>query len=439
MVFDTTILGSNPSAPAKLMKKLSLNSTIFFKIKKKLFPFYKQKKIKELFNLLEKNQEQKSVAMFVGGAVRRFITDKDIDDIDIATIFTPEELKKKFHNTNFNLIETGLLHGSITLINGEDKYEITTLRKDLETDGRHAEVEFTDNWQQDSNRRDFTINAIYLNKDGKIYDPQSGLKDLNNNIVKFIGDPTKRIEEDYLRIIRYVRFSLEYKSGLDQSTVKAIKLSINGIKNLSKERILSELFKILSLDNFFQIEEKNDLKKIFLLIFPEFKHIDRLNKYKLINHNVEFTKDIILGILLIDETDNHQYFCHKYKTSNQIKEKLELFKDLYFKYNDDKHFFKTNMQKNIYKFGKTNIKKINLLLFFINKKYKLDDYLKNNLEIKNTLLPKFPYDGRYLINKGLVEGKKLGLALKELEGKWINNNFTISEEDIDSIISKNNS
>ena len=97
VVFDTTILGSNPSAPAKLMKKLSLNSNIFFKIKKKFFPFYKQKKIKELFNLLEKNQEHKRVAMFVGGAVRRFITDKDIDDIDIATILTPEELKKKFH------------------------------------------------------------------------------------------------------------------------------------------------------------------------------------------------------------------------------------------------------------------------------------------------------------------------------------------------------
>ena len=421
------------------MKKLSLNSNIFFKIKKKFFPFYKQKKIKELFNLLEKNQEHKRVAMFVGGAVRRFITDKDIDDIDIATIFTPEELKKKFHNTNFNLIETGLLHGSITLINGEDKYEITTLRKDLETDGRHAEVEFTDNWQQDSNRRDFTINAIYLNKDGKIYDPQFGLKDLKNNIVKFIGDPIKRIEEDYLRIIRYVRFSLEYKSDLDQSTVKAIKLSINGIKNLSKERILNELFKILSLNNFFEIENNKDLKKIFLLIFPEFKHIDRLNKYKLINHNVEFTKDIILGILLIDETDNHQYFCHKYKTSNQMKEKLELLKNLYFKHNNDKHFFKTNMQKNIYKFGKTNIKKINLLLLFINKKYKLDDYLKNNLEIENTLLPKFPFDGKYLINKGLVEGKKLGLVLKDLEEKWINNNFTISEEDIDTIISKTNS
>ncbi len=421
------------------MKKLSLNSNIFFKIKKKFFPFYKQKKIKELFNLLEKNQEHKRVAMFVGGAVRRFITDKDIDDIDIATILTPEELKKKFHNTNFNLIETGLLHGSITLINGEDKYEITTLRKDLETDGRHAEVEFTDNWQQDSNRRDFTINAIYLNKDGKIYDPQFGLKDLNNNIVKFIGDPIKRIEEDYLRIIRYVRFSLEYKSDLDQSTVKAIKLSINGIKNLSKERILNELFKILSLNNFFEIEENKDLKKIFLLIFPEFKHIDRLNKYKLINHNVEFTKDIILGILLIDETDNHQYFCHKYKTSNQMKEKLELLRNLYFKHNNDKHFFKTNMQKNIYKFGKTNIKKINLLLLFINKKYKLDDYLKNNLEIENTLLPKFPFDGKYLINKGLVEGKKLGLVLKDLEEKWINNNFTISEEDIDTIISKTNS
>ena len=125
------------------------------------------------------------------------------------------------------------------------KLELTTLRKDVKTDGRHAEIEYTDDWQKDSERRDFTINAIYLDINGKIFDPQLGTADLRNRNIKFIGDPYKRIEEDYLRIIRFLRFSLEYESQVEQTTVEAIKLNLDGIIKISKERILSELFKIL--------------------------------------------------------------------------------------------------------------------------------------------------------------------------------------------------
>ena len=115
------------------------------------------------------------------------------------------------------------------------KLELTTLRKDIKTDGRHAEVEFTDDWEQDSERRDFTINAIYLDINGKIFDPQLGVKDLMNHTIKFIGDPQKRIEEDYLRIIRFIRFSLEYESKIEQTTIEAIKMNLDGIRKISKE------------------------------------------------------------------------------------------------------------------------------------------------------------------------------------------------------------
>ena len=111
-----------------------------------------------------------------------------------------------------------------------NKFELTTLRKDIKTDGRHAEIETIDDWKEDSKRRDFTINAIYLSKKGKIFDPQQGESDLKNNIVKFIGDPQTRIEEDFLRIIRFLRFTIQYKSSIEHSTVQAIKLKLNGIK-----------------------------------------------------------------------------------------------------------------------------------------------------------------------------------------------------------------
>ena len=214
------------------------------KLKKQFFPFYKNKEIKIVFKKLQENSSDKSeIAMFVGGCVRKYLTGKKIDDIDIATILTTDQIKEKFENTKFRIIDSGIKHGTVTLISEKLKLEITTLRKDKETDGRHAEIEYTNNWQEDSNRRDFTINAIYLNSNGKIFDPQSGMSDLKNNNVKFIGDPNKRINEDYLRIIRFIRFSIEYKCKPEKTTIDSIKVNLDGIKNISKERILIELLK----------------------------------------------------------------------------------------------------------------------------------------------------------------------------------------------------
>ena len=174
--------------------------------------------------------------MFVGGCVRKHILNEEIDDIDIATVFTPEEIKKKFEGTDVKIVLTGLEHGSITLIYKDSKFEITTLRKDEKTFGRHADVSFINDWLEDSKRRDITINAIYINRKGKIYDPHNGVEDLKNGIVKFIGDSTNRINEDYLRIIRFIRFAIQYDSQTDQTTIDSLKLNLNGIKTLSKER-----------------------------------------------------------------------------------------------------------------------------------------------------------------------------------------------------------
>ena len=302
---------------------LSINFKNILKTHKLLFPFYKKKEIKEIFNILEKNYPtKKNIAMFVGGCVRKYLEKENIDDIDIATILTTEQLKECFKDTKIKLIETGIDHGSVTIINGDYKFEITTLRKDVRTDGRHAEIELIDDWTEDSNRRDFSINAIYMDRYGKIFDPHSGREDLKNKIIKFIGDPDKRINEDYLRILRYIRFSLQYNSADDQSTIKIIKVNLNGIKNLSKERLLMELFKIFKLENFETLVSKKDLKEIFSLIFPEFENISRLKKWTLIKNEAKKSNEIILSILLTSTSDNYEYFCHKYKTSNEIKDNL---------------------------------------------------------------------------------------------------------------------
>ena len=440
MVFDTTILGSNPSAPAKKMKKKLSKNNLLKKIQAILFPFYKSKELTRIFKKLEKDQpKNKNIAMFVGGCVRKYILNEEIDDIDIATIFSPAEIKIKFNEDDqVKVLETGVEHGTVTLMINNKKFEITTLRKDVNTDGRHAEVEYTDDWEKDSERRDFTINAIYLDKRGKIFDPQLGVADLNNRVVKFIGDPSKRILEDYLRIIRFIRFSLYYNyNNFEPSTIEAIKLNLDGIKNISKQRILSELVKILQLKDFNKIVN-SQLRIIFSVIFPELKHQDRLKKINLIPESLRLNIDstFLLAVLLIDGSNNHEYFCHKYKVSNKTKDRLSEIATLFEKSKLNKNFFKKDLIRHIYSFGKNILKDLALLIFLENKKISVRDLEDQIKSINNTVIPKFPFNGEYLLKKGFTEGKKIGSVLKVLEKEWLDNNYSLSEKNISNIIKK---
>ena len=384
----------------------------------------------------EGESKDKEVAMFVGGCVRNYLLSKKIDDIDIATIFTPSEIKKKLQNTKFKIVDTGLDHSSVTVVSENKKFELTTLRKDLKTDGRYAEIETIDDWNEDSKRRDFTINAIYLNKKGKIFDPQQGINDLNNNVVKFIGDPQRRIEEDFLRIIRFLRFTIQYNSQVEHSTVQAIKLKLNGIKNLSKERVLSELLKILNLENFFKIVHNKELLEIFILVFPEFKNIQRLKNFEQVKNHLDYTVILLLSILLVDLKGNQEYFSHKYKVSNKIYDNLNLLGEKFKEFKADKEFFKKNLKSNMYHIGVKNLK----ILFCINlldkKKFQAKDISFFKF-INKISIPKFPFDGKFLLKKGIQQGKEIGIILKEAENQWAQNNFNLSAEDFELIIKKN--
>ena len=407
-------------------------------IKRNLFPFYKNKELKFVFKTLQQGfTEETVVARFVGGCVRKYLTKDVIDDIDIATILNTDEIKERFKNTNFKVIDTGIKHGTVTLVSKQLKLELTTLRKDIKTDGRHAEVEYINNWQLDSERRDFTINAIYLDINGNLFDPQIGTIDLKNKKIKFIGNSQKRIEEDYLRIIRFIRFNIMYNGKVEPTTNEVIKFNLNGIKQISKERILLELFKILDLKNFINLNENEYLKKLFILIYPEFDKLERLERLKKIYNQKKINRNILLAALLIDEKNNHEYFAHKYNISYDIKENLNIFaKDLKL-LKGNKNFFGKDLEKNIYLNNKNHLINLNILNFVNSPEYKLKDFLETFKKIVQSKTHLFSIDGKYLIENGMKEGSKLGVVLKKIEEEWIVNGFKISKDRVKELIKPN--
>ena len=195
--------------------------------------------------LLEAISNAGGEARFVGGCVRDTLIGKKINDIDLATNLNPDQTTKALEAAGLKVIPTGIDHGTVTAIVDDEKFEVTTLRLDVATDGRHATVKFTDDWQADAARRDFTFNALYMDADGKVYDYFGGQEDLKNGETVFIGSAEDRINEDYLRILRYFRFRGRYKihpgQGYDPDVLAVIDRLAPNLTKLSYERIWSEI------------------------------------------------------------------------------------------------------------------------------------------------------------------------------------------------------
>ena len=210
-------------------------------------------KIKKIFNSINDHSAESEI-LFVGGCIRQNILGEKIEDIDLATNHKPHEVVNCLNKNNIKHIDVGKKYGTITAIIEKKKFEITSLRKDVKTDGRFAEVQYCKDWKEDAKRRDLTFNSIYSNLNGELFDPFNGKKDLLNGWVKFIGNPATRIKEDYLRILRYIRFFLIYsKNNHLEETKKIIKQSISGINIISGDRLLSELKKIILSKGFFKL------------------------------------------------------------------------------------------------------------------------------------------------------------------------------------------
>jgi poly(A) polymerase/tRNA nucleotidyltransferase (CCA-adding enzyme) len=186
-------------------------------------------------------------ARLVGGAVRDALAGRPIADVDLATPDPPAETLRKLQAAGLRVIPTGLAHGTVTAVSNHRPFEVTTLRRDVSTDGRHAEVAWTEDWRQDAARRDFTINAMSLDRDGGLHDFFGGAADLRDGRVRFVGDAATRIAEDYLRVLRFFRFFARYGRGEpDGAAVAAITAAIPGLAILSAERVWSELKRILA-------------------------------------------------------------------------------------------------------------------------------------------------------------------------------------------------
>ncbi len=220
---------------------------------------------------------------YVGGAVRDELLGLPVSDVDFATRLRPEEVVERLQSAGLKAVPTGFNHGTITAVSAGHPYEITTLRRDVETFGRHATVAFTEDWEEDAARRDFTINALMGDPvTGEIFDYFGGLDDLENRHVRFIGDPFERIAEDHLRILRFFRFHARFGRGdPDEAALEACTARANDLMALSRERIADELLKLLSVDNpvptVKTMLERGILKPVIPEIEPEsWRQLDHL-------------------------------------------------------------------------------------------------------------------------------------------------------------------
>ena len=400
------------------------------------FENIKNTEIEKIFNAIS-SFSLNSELRYVGGCVRKIINKEKVDDIDLAVNLDPEDVCKALNQNNIKYYESGIKHGTITALINNVKFEITSLRKDVVTDGRHAKVKFSTNWKEDASRRDFTINSIYADLKGILFDPFDGKKDLEDGKIIFIGDPEIRIKEDYLRILRYIRFFVSYsKNKHDPKIIKLIKKNLSGVFNISSERLLDEFKKLIRSKGFFKLTKDKECLEIISLIFPQFKNIFIFNKLNDFAKN-NFTKvDFIflLSLMIIDGTDNVNYFIYKFNISKKDQKRL-LFLDSFFSQKiTNKTFLEKNLNKIFYYNGLDIL--IDVIHFKIFKSNKIDLNLLEMIEIfKNKPIPLMPFKANLLMEKyNIFEGKELGIKLKEIEKVWVNNNFQISENEVEKIV-----
>jgi len=387
---------------------------------KKTFLFSKEnKKIISILNpILSKTYTQ-----FVGGCVRKAMEGKLTTDIDLATIYRPQEVRKILLKNNYKVLNLGIKYGSITTFSKNYRYEITSLRKDINPDGRHTKIKFTNNWTQDSLRRDFTINAIYCDRFGKVFDPVNGISDLKNKKINFIGNPDLRIKEDYLRILRFIRFSLEFNENIkDKKVLKIINKNIQFLKLISPERLFIELKKILELKNLESIKNKNYFKKILNKIY-QLRFFERLCRIKTSKLRLNYLQ--LLSILLVGYDKKHIFFSKQFRLSNKESDYLNFIFSQFKSLKNKSYDYKTIKQQ-IFFYKKQLTLDFLYFIFIATKKISYKNLKKYQLFIKKFKVPIFPISGDFLIRRGFKQGKSLGKRLNSLKKSWIENDFKLN-------------
>ncbi len=368
----------------------------------------------EIFNLLD-GETQRTRA--VGGIVRDSLMGRNLDkvDIDFATELLPKQVIERAIQENIAYYPTGIEHGTVTLRIGEKTFEITTLRQDIKTYGRHAKVSFGTDWLVDAKRRDFTFNALYANFDGTLYDPLSGLNDCLMGRVRFIGNADQRIREDYLRVYRFFRFCATHGGQeFDEEGLAACKRAVNNLGNISHERIGVEMMRMLQAKKVAKsLKIMNDIgvvsfdKKIISWLFA---YEDMTNKPKSIAR---------LAILL------HQYqpsiLQNMWRLSNaQIKLAVENIKGAKMlgegKLNEAAYYC-----ENI-----SDILPLAASIFSWN----MQNLENTHKKMQEITVPEFPISGKILLEAGMKEGAEIGRTLALLKTEWINSGFSLTKKQL---------
>jgi len=360
--------------------------------------------LRHLMSLLNKDKQYN--ALLVGGCVRNAVRHDPITDIDIATTLKPDEVIKECQDHHIHVIPTGLQHGTVTAVINHKHFEITTLRNDVQTDGRHAQVQFFDDWAEDAKRRDFTMNALYMTLSGQVYDPLgTGIQDAINGKIIFIGNPEKRIQEDYLRILRFFRFHAYYGHGqFDKQGLQACQKFSDKIMHLSKERITSEIFKLLSAP-----KPMASLKQIYkgrilgdALLFQE----DILDHFITLQEQYK-APDVIARLSLFEQTLD-SLLCF----SNKQKKALALYRN-----NQPESINTLNLMKQtIYHYGNDIALQLYLLAMAQSRQMPAHDFVQL---CQKWVTPPCPINGKTLIQEGIEPGKELGEILKKRTQEWL--------------------
>lgn len=350
---------------------------------------------------------------FIGGCVRDCFLGRELKDVDMATTALPKETIALLQKNTIQTIPTGIEHGTITAILNNNPIEITTLRADVVTDGRHAQVSFTKDWKTDAERRDFTINALSLDSEGELHDYFNGVNDLENKRLRFIGDAAKRIQEDYLRILRYFRFASQLNWVLaDEEELQICRQFADKLKNLSRERIQAELFKLILGDACIPTAEQMEKYGIWQALLDTPVNMSALkNIVDLENKHVE--PDALRRLIAFIGIDNSEAFEKIAALSNKEKKRIEIIRKLPADQNG-------SLTKMLYEFGAERV-----LDYY---------YLQNNDSLFDTIKtwakPVFPVKGSDIMALTKTEGPFVGVILKQIEDYWIAQNFKPSKEEL---------
>ncbi|MDA0261305.1 MAG: CCA tRNA nucleotidyltransferase [Proteobacteria bacterium] len=365
------------------------------------------------------------VVRFVGGCVRDAIIGREIRDIDLATPDDPQSVTELLAAAHITAIPTGIQHGTITAVVAGHHFEITSLRRDVETFGRRARVEFTADWLADAGRRDFTINALYCDPDGTLFDPTGGCADLGAGLIRFVGDPNERIREDFLRILRYFRFLAWYgQSPPDRNAIAACTHLAPEMVGLSGERVAAELFRLLAAPNPAPVVEIMVRQGVIKAVTPELFSVDRLRSLCVFEDAVAKADQVRrMSALCTRDSEAARALTGRLRLSTVRGKRL-------MRNAAGSALIATDMglramRLALYRLGLEAFEDLILLAFAD------ADTAGQNIENARVLLaaaaawpvPVLPVGGHDLIARGVPEGPELGRRLDELEQWWVENDF----------------